>query len=444
MYFPLYSFAPYFGGVGIFLTFIYYLKIEILPNLFYPLRVGKKGVKHSNKSSESYTGSEHNKLGCLNWKNKINLFIKFNFINSDLTNDLNKCPQIIRKIEGKILQINSPNLSIKTINKHKAEALSLAGKCFSRFYSISCSEFTKSLIKTAVLPTRWLGLNNSLTDSDKEYIQQFWVGLLEGDGTITVDKLKNTLRIRFVIALKNLDRNVFMLNLIRDTIGGRIRIERNNRYVVWTASNKKDLVKVFAILAKYPLFSSRKQCQLSFAKRCLINPDIGNFVKNRNEKYLNQSKFVIDPNNFPLYFKGWFSGFVEAEGHFSLIRYPTGKIRKASFSIGQNYDKSLIEMIKNYVGSTHKITEDKPKLVKASFFDNRLAGSIFKEENNFQSNLSGDCTITTHYRVAIYGPKSRSFLFTHFSNYPLLGDKYYSYVNWISAFDNYAELLKSK
>jgi len=64
------------------------------------------------------------------------------------------------------------------------------------------------------------------------YIEQFFVGLLEGDGRITVDFISNrTKRVRIFIALNNLEDNRFMLNLIVNHIGGRVAIERNNSYV---------------------------------------------------------------------------------------------------------------------------------------------------------------------------------------------------------------------
>jgi cytochrome c oxidase subunit 1 len=69
------------------------------------------------------------------------------------------------------------------------------------------------------------------------YIEQFFVGLLEGDGTISVDlnsnklKNRNTVRIRIVISLNNNEENLNMLNIIKDYIGGRVIIERKNKYV---------------------------------------------------------------------------------------------------------------------------------------------------------------------------------------------------------------------
>jgi len=57
--------------------------------------------------------------------------------------------------------------------------------------------------------------------------------LLEGDGTITVDlnSSSNYIRIRVVISLNNKKENVSMLNNIKENIGGRVVIERKDKYV---------------------------------------------------------------------------------------------------------------------------------------------------------------------------------------------------------------------
>lgn len=253
---------------------------------------------------------------------------------------------------------------------------------------------------------RLYSINNLNNKINSEYIQQFFVGLLEGDGCISVDKPKTykNVRVRVFISLLNLEKNVSMLNLIKNTIGGRVVIERKNSYVTWIASNKSDLLKVFAILAKYPLLTTRKQCQLEFVKKCLINPASENFHEDRNNKYLEQNKFTPNILSLPFYFKPWLSGFIEAEGNFSLVYHTNGKIRKISFSIGQNTDKFILEMIKFYLESSHTITEDKNNPGK------------FK-----------------HYRVSIYGAKSRLILKNHFLEYPLLGNKSISFDKFISA-----------
>jgi len=75
---------------------------------------------------------------------------------------------------------------------------------------------------------------NDLSIQDKTYIEQFFVGLLEGDGTITSNlnsNKSNSIIIRIEISLKNMPENVTMLKKIKQTVGGRVVVERNNGYV---------------------------------------------------------------------------------------------------------------------------------------------------------------------------------------------------------------------
>ena len=238
---------------------------------------------------------------------------------------------------------------------------------------------------------------------NKKQIYQFFKGLLEGDGTITVDQAHNNFRIRIVIALKNHPANIEMLNLIQVNIGGRLQVSK--KYVTLTFQSKKDVETVFAIIAKYPFLTSRKICQYNFAQKCL-NKEIlvSEFIQKRNEKYFNQldiqnSLQIQYANSLPIYFTYWLSGFIEAEGKFSLLRLRTGGIKKHQFSIGQNFDYFILEMIKVYFDSSHKITQDKNK--------NKA-----------------------HYRVSIGGAISRNIIYHHFNVYPLLGEKFISYKNW--------------
>ena len=196
-----------------------------------------------------------------------------------------------------------------------------------------------------------------------------------------------------------------MLYKIKQTVGGRTTIERNNSYVTWIASNKNDLVKVFAILAKYPLLTARKQCQLDFAKNCLLNKDIVNFRVNRNDKYSNKKNLLKDfskQNKLPVYFAPWLSGFIEAEGNFNLVFNEKGHLRKSSFSIGQNDELHILNWINLYFNSKNLITSDKAKT-----------------KNNF-----------IYYRLHLYNAETRRLMFKHLKKFPLLGYKKISYLKF--------------
>jgi hypothetical protein len=269
---------------------------------------------------------------------------------------------------------------------------------------------------TLIKKSGFSGLCNSLSlikidneiKYDNIYIEQFFVGLLEGDGTITTDINGNWIRVRIVISLNNKKENLEMLNIIKECIGGRTIIERKNKYITWIASNKKDLMKIFVVLAKYPLLTVRKQCQLEFAKDCLLRKDISNFIINRNNKYNNKKELLEyyalknNINDLPLYFPGWLSGFIEAEGNFNIQFKENGSLKSSRFAIGQNDEIHILNWIKLYFKSNTAIIKDKPKL-----------------DAKFQ-----------YFRFFLYNAESRKLLFAHFNKYPLLGYKEVSYINF--------------
>jgi hypothetical protein len=84
-----------------------------------------------------------------------------------------------------------------------------------------------------------------------------------------------------------------MLEKIQKIVGGRVVIERQDKYVTWIASSKTDINKILLILARYPLLTVRKQCQLEFAKNCLLYKDILNFIENRNNMYIKKKRIII-------------------------------------------------------------------------------------------------------------------------------------------------------
>lgn len=259
-----------------------------------------------------------------------------------------------------------------------------------------------------------INLINNVEHSFNEinYIEQFFVGLLEGDGTITVDYINDyKKRVRIVIALKNLSSNHFMLYLIVKYIGGRVVVERNNRYVTWYATNKSDIAKVFVILSKYPLLTTSKICQLDFAKNFINSNNFmtkDEFIKFRNTKYNNQKNLLdFQDLNFviPFYFPAWLSGLIEAEGHFKLIKYATGKIKVSQFVIGQNEERFLFKAILLYFNK----------------INNKISVTNSVENKNLK-----------HYKIHLSGKDFRDHLSIHFKNYPLLGDKKDKYLEWFN------------
>jgi LAGLIDADG endonuclease len=235
--------------------------------------------------------------------------------------------------------------------------------------------------------------NKDSKKSDNEYIKMFWVGLMDGNGSIQVNHWhKQLLQYRLVIKLSNFTSNYNMLIKITKVIGGSVRITGKGKDIIWVVNNKKIVQEVIKIFDIYPPLTSRKICQLTFLKECLLRNSVDWYLFNRNNKYMNQSIiinsniFKMEKNSFilPHYFKEWFSGFVEAEGCFCIR-----KNNNHSFSIGQNDDVYLINVIKQYLGATN--------IVRNSY-------------RNF-------------YFLEIYKKETIKAIINHFNNYPLLGEK---------------------
>lgn len=254
-----------------------------------------------------------------------------------------------------------------------------------------------------ILYSEYLKKINNLSN---EYIIYFFLGLLEGDGTITVDLTKwGTTRVRIIISILNKPENVEMLNLIKSKIKGRVIIERNNKYVTWIMSNKKGVLDIFLLIEKYGLLTKRKYSQYMFAKKCLNNNKFTNdeFKILRDNKYNIDYKFTIKKDIInSIYFKGWLSGFIEAEGNFFLMLSNTYSIQSSNFNIGQKDDYKILELIRDYFKCNTLITKDK-KLYKNKLF---------------------------YYRFYLYNKNTRKLLFDHILNNPLLGEKRVSFIKW--------------
>ena len=132
-------------------------------------------------------------------------------------------------------------------------------------------------------------IKSKLNVDYETYIKQFWVGLLEGDGTITVSAPgANYVKVRFIISIKNLRENVLMLLLVQKVLGGTVKIERKAQYVTWIAIRKDLILSLIKLLEEYPLLTTRKQCQLEFAVKCIESGTKDFIVENRNFMYQDQ------------------------------------------------------------------------------------------------------------------------------------------------------------
>lgn len=233
------------------------------------------------------------------------------------------------------------------------------------------------------------------------YLEPFFVGLLEGDGSIHLGRTKGG-RLsygRFQIKLKYNPENHAMLKCIQKSIGGSTSYEKKkdgNDRIVWVASSQKSMKNIFRILETYPLLTSRKICQFEYLKICMVNRSWSYHLVTRDDKYKNQILLINQYKNeflIPDYFAPWLSGFTEAEGCFRATHHLT-------FYISQNDDWYILNAIKKYFESHHKLNlhKDKRKLVNV-----------------------------LHYRLSISGAPTIKKVIQHFDTYPLFGYKKVSF-----------------
>ncbi len=216
-------------------------------------------------------------------------------------------------------------------------------------------------------------------------IVQFWVGLMEGDGSIQVNHWrKKNIAYRLVIKLNYTIANVNLLKIISKNIGGRVRVNKED--VIWVEDNKDRIIEIIKIFDKYPPLTARKICQLEFLKTCMKHNNVELYLKERDSKYINNNIFQFTTlNNLPSYFPSWLSGFIEAEGCFSITAKGV-----LSFSIAQKYEKHLIACIRDY----------------------------FKAFNYKVIIRSNDL-----FEIKIYNKESLKIIFLHCTKFPLLGEK---------------------
>lgn len=190
---------------------------------------------------------------------------------------------------------------------------------------------------------------------NKGFIEPFFVGLFDGDGSVQVNHWRRKkLEFRLVIKLKYTPANLEMLKIIRNFIGGNVVIskytvetDRYSDFILWKVDKIEDVRRIISIFDRYPLLTSGKLLQYRFMLYCLLHNDVSLYLKERNLKYNERFTVINQRSNQRIlqlpYFKPWLSGFIEAEGCFSLRKKGNN-----SFSISQKYDLYILESIRQY------------------------------------------------------------------------------------------------
>lgn len=280
------------------------------------------------------------------------------------------------------------------------------------------------------------------------YIRQFWVGLMDGDGSLQVNHWrKKSLQYRLVIKLKNdPDKyNITLLQRIQKSIGGNVRIVSSNKFVTWVENHRSKISQILQIFEKYPPLTQRLYSQYLFYLESSKRDNIEWYLENRSKKYIifhpkavcdskkkqkTEQDFVLSPfvshkinfwdatkwfdsisnvkpNSEEESFKGWLSGFIEAEGCFTL-RCLSSKV--CSFSISQKGEPLLLQRINMFFGGQTKVR--KVSLKKEKSFCG-IIQNIYQKQNL--------------YILEIYKKTVLEKILSHCTAYPLYGEKQRSF-----------------
>ena len=234
--------------------------------------------------------------------------------------------------------------------------------------------------------------NNSNTD-----FSLYITGLIEGDGTIYVPKMKRSIKgnlnypsIQIVFHLKDLP----LALLIQKELGhGSIYRKKGVNVYIYTVNNLDGLLLLVSLL------NGNMKTNKIYALHKLI--DWYNLYKNTcfEKKGLNTDSMLSS---------AWLSGFIEADGHFSIRSTESGKYPKieCKFKLSQR-----------------QIDQNKRDNL---FFLNEIAFSL----NCLVKPIRKD-TDNPQYRIRTTNIKSNLAVANYITKYPLFGSKFLDYKDWV-------------
>ena len=265
-------------------------------------------------------------------------------------------------------------------------------------------DYTPELICCTILPITQVKTNKTKNYKDLSDLKfsSYLAGLIEGDGTIVVPKTERSAKgkinypsIQIVFHLKDLPLALMIQKELKN--GSLSRKKGVNAYIL-TINNYDGLLLLTSLI------NGNMRTPKIYALYNLID------WLNLKFEEINIPKKSL--NNSPLNSNAWLSGFIEADGHFSVRTTTTSKYPrvecKFELSQRQNDHNSrsnlyFLEIIANFLLSSVKaIRVDKPK---------------------------------PEYRVRTTSLNGNLVLENYLNTFPLFGSKYLDYKDWIKVLD---------
>jgi LAGLIDADG endonuclease len=215
---------------------------------------------------------------------------------------------------------------------------------------------------------------NKITNVAAAY-EQFFLGLLEGDGSIQVNHWKKrSLQFRIVIKLKYTTANYIMCTKIRQKLN-IMNLHIRHGYVIMVEDHRAKLTRIMNIIDNHGLLLAHRRRQYAFFKYCYNNQIRYSEYAHIKSLKLTWFEFqsINEYNSGELlqfyHWPNWLCGFTEAEGCFCI------RLNKNhSFSIAQKDGFEVLSAIKK----TFKIP-NKIRMTKRLYFLETYAGPVLND-----------------------------------------------------------------
>ena len=188
-------------------------------------------------------------------------------------------------------------------------------------------------------------------------ITPYFIGLLEGDGSIQVNHWKKKyLNFRIIIKLKYTEKNYHLCALINNQHNGFMNLHIRHGYVILVQDDQLKLRQLMKIIEYYGFLKPKMKQDYEFFHYCYnTKPTISEYSLLKQNKHMVPQLFKLPSFSIQEMLKldwinWWIVGLIEAEGCFSIRK--TGKM---SFSIGQKTDYIIIELIKKFFSMPNRI-----------------------------------------------------------------------------------------
>jgi len=205
---------------------------------------------------------------------------------------------------------------------------------------------------------------NPLSDFlGEKYIRVFWVGLLEGDGDITINFDHESRRVKgfsFSIEMNYTPQTEVMLHAIAKVLEGGVLLTRKKDassgkrklMIRWKLESRYEVARLLKILEVFPPLTKNSRWRRDWVKSVFHKKYIENAdsldvylfaLALRNILEENTDSFSPKDYNVP-YLRPWLSGFMEAESSWSATI-------PAKFNLIQANEKAFLRFIGQYFGT---------------------------------------------------------------------------------------------